>query len=98
MPVLISLILPGAAAVLAFAGYFAEMSILMWAGVGLAAFGIFMNIVSGASKLPVVELVAGVVGASLVEPWYLGAGLGLAAVCGIEAVFGAFALVATRRA
>ena len=66
-------------------GYFLELPWLLWVGVALCLINLFMNLASGVMKLPVLPIVAVVIGATVVSPWYLGAGYGLLVYTATEA-------------
>ena len=71
--------------ILGASGYFLEMLWLLWVGVAVCLLNLFMNLASGVMKLPVLPIVAVVIGATVVSPWYLGAGYGLLVWTAIEA-------------
>lgn len=58
-------------------GWFANTYWLFWIGVGLAAVNLVMNLASGAMKLPVLPAIFILVAGTLLDPWHLGAGVGL---------------------
>jgi hypothetical protein len=65
-------------------GYFAGVPILFWVGVGIAGINLFMNLASGAMKLPILPAICVVIGAALASPWFVGASLGLLVYTAIE--------------
>ena len=71
--------------ILGASGYFLEMPWLLRVGIALCLLNLFMNLASGVMKLPVLPIVAVVIGATVVSPWYLGAGYGLIVWTSIEA-------------
>jgi hypothetical protein len=66
-------------------GYFAEMPILFWIGVVLAAANLVMNLVSGAMNFPLLPIIFVVGGSLTIGPWYAGAGVGLLVWTALEA-------------
>ena len=54
-----------------------DSPILFWSGVALSVANLFMNLVSGVMKLPLLPLLCMVVAITLLAPWYVGAGVGL---------------------
>lgn len=67
-------------------GYLGGIVWLVWAGVILCAINLFMNLASGVMKLPLLPVVAIVVGCVLVRPWYVGAAYGLLVYTAIEGI------------
>lgn len=65
-------------------GIYLDIRILFWAGTCIAAFNLFINVASGAMRLPVLPAAAMILGAVLWMPWYVGAALGLLASTAIE--------------
>ncbi|WP_179397230.1 hypothetical protein [Marinobacter sp. ANT_B65] len=58
-------------------GWFLGLYWLLWIGVVLATINLSLNLASGAMKLPVLPGVFMFVAAELLNPWYLGVGVGL---------------------
>lgn len=75
---------------LASVAFACDMPWLFWIGVGLAAINLFMDVASGATRVPVIEIAMMVIGAWLWSPWWMGTALGLlaaTAVGGIGMIF-----------
>ena len=79
-------IIPALGAVLGFGGYFLDWSYLFYAGVLFALINTTLDVLSGATKFPFIEIGFVLAGAIFVSPWLVGAGLGLCAISGIEAI------------
>lgn len=76
----------GAAALgpmLAFGGWQWEAPVAFWIGVALCGVDEFMNVASGLHRLPVLALIFAGAGPAFLEPWFIGAGLGLACWTGL---------------
>ncbi|WP_062264267.1 hypothetical protein [Endozoicomonas arenosclerae] len=65
-------------------GFYFEIPILFWVGVGIAAFTCFMNLLSGMYPFPFVELGLMLVGVFMLDPWYIGASVGLLIATAID--------------
>jgi hypothetical protein len=52
----------------------------------VAAFNLFMNVASGAMRLPLLPAATILIGAGAWSPWYIGASLGLLVWTAIEAL------------
>jgi len=61
-----------------------DSPILFWSGVALSVGNLFMNLVSGVMKLPLLPLLCVIVAIVLLQPWYVGAGVGLIAWTAFE--------------
>jgi len=66
-------------------GLYAGWQWFFWLGVALAGFNLFMNIASGAMRLPVLPIGAMALGGLVWVPWTVGVGLGLLVWTAIEA-------------
>jgi len=67
-------------------GWFLHMSFLFWLGVAVCALTLFLNMASGAMKLPVLPVAFMVFFAGVVSPWWLGVGAGLVAWTALETI------------
>jgi hypothetical protein len=52
---------------------------LFWVGVAVCVLALFLNIASGAMKLPILPAVCMLLAALFLTPWYFGVGVGLVA-------------------
>jgi hypothetical protein len=59
------------------AGFYFDQPVAFWFGVALAGVNLFMNLASGAIKLPLLPAACAIVGTLVLAPWYWGAGAGL---------------------
>jgi hypothetical protein len=75
-------------------GYFFGLQPIFWIGFALACANLFMNIVSGAMRFPVLPIVCAAVASVLIGPWYEGVAIDLLAYTLIE---GLSELTSTRR-
>jgi hypothetical protein len=63
--------------VLGAVGWYSHFTWLFWVGVALCAITLFLNVASGVMKLPVLPVLFMVVAAAVLNPWYVGLGVGL---------------------
>lgn len=66
------------------AGWFLSLSWIFWIGVSMCAINLFLNLASGAMKLPVLPAAFMVGAAVLFSPWYVGLSVGLVAWTALE--------------
>ncbi len=74
--------------------YFFGMEPIFWIGFALACANLFMNIASGAMRVPALPIAFAAAASFLIVPWYQGAAIGLLSYTLIE---GVSELFSTRR-
>ena len=82
----LSLLVTIAGPLLGAIGRYTDVTPLFWIGTGLCVLTLGLNMMSGASKLPILPAVLMVVVAAFVHPWYVGAAVGLLAWTALESV------------
>jgi hypothetical protein len=65
-------------------GLYFELATVFWVGLGLALLNLFMNLASGAMKLPILPSIFAIAAAAILSPWYFGASIGLLAYTAFE--------------
>ena len=77
------LILPLVGVLIGVAGFFLS-AWLFWLGVVICSVSIFLDIVSGSIKLPILPAIAVLAGVLFFSPWYVGIGVGLIIYAAVE--------------
>ena len=77
-------------------GVYFNLPLLFWLGTGLASMNLFMNLASGAMRLPVLPAAFVLAGSFFWSPWYLGAAFGLLAWTACESASEIIAAVKSR--
>lgn len=68
------------------AGWFFSIGWLFWVGATLAAINLFLNLASGAMKLPILPTALMIVGGAALNPWYRGVAAGLLVWTALESL------------
>ncbi len=67
-------------------GWLSQTMWLFWVGVAICVVTLILNMASGVMRLPVLPVLFMAIAAGLLNPWYLGLGMGLIAWTAFEAV------------
>lgn len=67
-------------------GWFLSLGWLFWVGVAFCVITLFLNMVSGVMKLPVLPVLFMAIAAAFLSPWYVGLGAGLLIWTALESI------------
>mgnify|MGYP001826293879 CR=1 FL=1 len=67
-------------------GWYFDLPWLFWVGAALAGVNLFMNLASGAMKVPILPFIAMIAGAVIFDSWLDGCAVGILAYTAVEGI------------